>query len=350
MDTTPTLPTSGPVDTLSQQEDAFRSSIDIIDYNKEHIKAQRVASDKMHLERLPNIPAGCIRWINIDGHDGEEMLLAIGQAFGIHPLVLKSIADDKQRAMIEGYAGYLYIVTKMAWFAGEDFVIERMNLILGPHYVITFCQRSNDVFEVIRRRLASNGSNVCEYGADYLLYLMLDAIVEDYFDVLERMEDQIDELEEKVMESTEQTHLIEIQEVKKNLIRLHKQIWPVRDITSVISKESAGLILPDTAPYFRDVYNHAVQAIDSTETCRDLLSELADTHMNNTSYRLNEIMKVLTIISTIFIPLSFIVGVYGMNFRFMPELSWRWGYLVVLGVMLLIALVMIAYFKRKKWF
>jgi len=337
--------------TTANSKERFRCFFDIIDYNEDVFKKQRFADDDVsNLKALSDVPDGCVRWMNVDGDCSEELLMDIGKAFHIHPLVLKNILNDNQRAMIEGYRNYLYIVTKMAWFSGADFVIGRMNLILGKNYVITFCEKSNDVFQVIRHRLSSNGSNVREYGADYLLYLMLDAIVEDYFDVLERIEDQIDDLEEKVMESTDQAHLIQIQDVKKNLIRLHKQIWPVRDITSVIGKESAGLILPDTEPYFRDVYNHAVQAIDSTETCRDLLSELVDTHMNNTSYRLNEIMKVLTIISTIFIPLSFIVGVYGMNFQFMPELTWRWGYLVVLGIMLLIALVMIYYFKRKKWF
>ncbi|MFR1802154.1 MAG: magnesium/cobalt transporter CorA [Faecalispora jeddahensis] len=205
------------------------------------------------------------------------------------------------------------------------------------------------MFESIRRRIQAD-ARVRSMGADHLVYLLLDAIVDGYFDVLETIGGQIDDLEDSIMEQTTKQHLLQIRAIKKNLLRVNRHIWPLRNVASLMDKESSELIHPETEPYLRDVYNHIVQAIDSTETYRDLLSGLADLHFSNISYRMNEIMKVLTIISTIFIPLTFIVGVYGMNFKYMPELNQTWGYPVVWAVMVAVSIVMILFFKKKKWF
>ena len=237
----------------------------------------------------------------------------------------------------------------MIYYADGQLVIEHINLILGGNYVITVGEKAGDVFGGIRNLLPNEESYARLAGADYLAYLLLDAVVEGYFDVLDVLDQKISGLEDKVMAATSQEHLKEIQNIKKDLLLVNKNIRPLRDVISVIEKPSPAFIRSSTEPYLRDVYNHIVEAIDSTETSRDLLSSLADLHMSNTSYKLNEIMKVLTIISTIFIPLTFIVGVYGMNFRYMPELEFRHGYAVTWGVMVGITCCMILFFKKKKW-
>jgi len=322
--------------------------IEVIEYNSAAYQAYtRDIADTEHIKALAKIPENSVRWINIDGVHSEA---ALGDAFGIHPLVIHNISNLKQRAKIEEYPGYLHIVAKMLYFSNDELIVEHINFILGANYVITFGEMKGDVFGSIRSHIATEGAQVRNYGADYLMYLMLDALVESYFAVLETFKEKIDALEDRVMAKTAQEHLQEIRQIKKELIKVSKCIWPLRDVASLLGRETLSLIHPSTEPYLKDIYNHIVQAIDTTETCRDLLSGLADLHISNTSYKLNEIMKVLTIISTIFIPLTFIVGVYGMNFLYMPELQFRWGYAIIWVVMLAIAACMICYFKKKKWF
>ncbi len=326
-------------------------AIEVIEYDSEHCKTYQV--DCAHIDEfkeLAVIPEKRVRWINADGQHTVEMLEALCNAFHIHPLVIHNILNKEQRAKIEVYPNFLYIVVKMIYFSGEEMVVEHVSFLLGANYVITIGELKGDVFDTIRGWIDLKGAHVRSSGADYLIYLLLDAIVEGYFDVLEVLNEKIDALEEKVMAETSQEHLNTIREIKKSLLRVNRYIWPLRDVASLMGKESTPLISSSTEPYLRDVYNHIVQAIDSTETSRELLSSLTDLHISNTSYKLNEIMKVLTIISTIFIPLTFIAGVYGMNFDYMPELVQPWGYGVIWLVMILIAGCMVYYFKKKKWF
>ena len=325
-------------------------SMEIFDYNTEacNISTWDFLPDS-RLDSLADIPENSVRWINVDGPCSDTFLQEMGGNFQIHPIVIHNICSRDQRAKVEEYSNFLSIVTKMVYFADGLLVIEHTNILLGPNYVLTFGERKGDVFQGIRRRIQSY-DRVRSLGADYLAYLLLDAIVDGYFDVLETIGAQIDDLEDDIMEKTTQEHLLQIRAIKKNLLLLNRNIWPLRNVTSLLDKESGKLIGPGTEPYMRDVYNHIIQAIDSTEAYRDLLSGLADLHFSNISYRMNEIMKVLTIISTIFIPLTFIVGVYGMNFKYMPELSLRWGYAAVWGVMAAISAAMFVYFRRKKWF
>ncbi len=336
------------------REGEARGMMEVIDYGIEAHRAYALdLADKKRLKALAKIPENTVRWMNVDGGCSEAALAALGEAFGIHPLVIENIANVNQRAKVEEYPGCLHIVAKMLYLSNPDedeLVTEHMNFVLGPNYVMTFGQTEGDVFGEIRCRLAIEGTQVRGNGADYLLYQMLDALVEGYFDVLEAYKEKIDALEDSVMDKIEQEHLQEIRFLKREIIRVSRCIWPLRDVASLLNREAVPLIRPSTEPYLRDVYNHIVQAIDTTETCRDLLSGLADLHISNTSYKLNEIMKVLTIISTIFIPLTFIAGVYGMNFHYMPELTYRWGYAIIWGVMLVVAACMVYYFKKKKWF
>ena len=325
--------------------------IEVIEYSSKANQSYRKdIRNPRHIKALAEIPEDTVRWINIDGGCTEAELAALGHAFRIHPLVMRNISNSNQRAKIEEYRGFLHIIAKMLYFSNGELIVEHMNFILGPDYVITFGETKGDVFDGIRSRIGLEDSQVRNCGADYLMYMMLDALVEGYFTVLETFKEKIDALEDRVMAKTAQEHLEEIRQIKKELIKVSKCIWPLRDVASLLGRETLTLIHPSTEPYLKDVYNHIVQAIDTTETCRDLLSGLADLHISNTSYRLNEIMKVLTIISTIFIPLTFIVGVYGMNFVYMPELRLRWGYAVTWGIMLVISGCMIYYFKKKKWF
>lgn len=326
-------------------------TIEIIEYSPTSYKTyQKNLRDLEHLKALKNIPEHSVRWINVDGVDDENALKALGNSFHIHPLIIQSILSPNERAKIEEYKDSLHVTAKMLYYSKNELVVEQLNLILGPNYVITFGEISGDVFDGIRNHMKAEGSPVRNYGGDYLMYLILDALAESYFDILETLKEQIDSLEDRVMEKTDQDHLLEIRRIKKELMKISKYIWPLRDVASLLGREAMELIRPATEPYLRDVYNRIVQAIDTTEICRDLLSGLADLHLSNTSNRLNEIMKVLTVISTIFIPLTFIAGIYGMNFAYMPELKLPWGYAATWGVMLAIAGCMIYYFKKKKWF
>lgn len=325
--------------------------IDVIEYDAEYSRTYQVSfSHPEEFAALADIPEKRIRWINMDGQYTQDVLDGLCGAFHIHPLVIHNIANKEQRAKIEVYPHFMYIVAKMIYFCGEDMVVEHINFLLGANFVITVGEIKGDVFDTIRGWIDSKGAHVRNSGADYLIYLLLDAVVEGYFDVLEVLNERIDSLEEQVIAETSQEHLTAIRDIKKSLLRLNRYIWPLRDVASLLGKESTPLIAASTEPYLRDVYNHIAQAIDSTETSRELLSSLTDLHISNTSYKLNEIMKVLTIISTIFIPLTFIAGVYGMNFHYMPELTWPWGYGVIWLVMLMIAGCMVYYFKKKKWF
>ncbi|WP_283606692.1 magnesium/cobalt transporter CorA [Faecalispora anaeroviscerum] len=300
------------------------------------------------LNSLADIADGHVRWINVDGPCSEGLLNEIGSVFHIHPLAIHNLRNQFQRAKVEEYDGFLSIVTKMIYFTDDILTVEHTNILLGHNYVLTFGDTKGDVFENIRRRIQAD-MRVRSAGADHLAYLLLDAIVDGYFDALETIGGQIDDLEDSIMEKTTKQHLLQIRTIKKDLLRVNRHIWPLRNVASLMDKESSELIHPETEPYLRDVYNHIVQAIDSTETYRDLLSGLADLHFSNISYRMNEIMKVLTIISTIFIPLTFIVGVYGMNFKYMPELNQPWGYPAIWVVMVAVSIVMLLFFRKKKW-
>lgn len=334
-----------------EQNSAVCTAFDVIEYDARDVQAYTVeAASGEAVKRLSHIPDGRVRWINADGQCAQELLDALGEAFHIHPLVIKNIQNLTQRAKIEVYPDVLYIVAKMIYFLDGELVVEHVSFLLGERFVITLGETKGDVFDAIRGWIHSEGAHVRKNGSDYLMYLLLDAIAEGYFDVLETLNERIDDLEERVVADTSQEHLQTIRDIKKSLLLVNRCIWPLRDVASLLGKESMLLIRPATEPYLRDVYNHIVQAIDSTETSRELLSSLTDLHISNTSYKLNEIMKVLTIISTIFIPLTFIAGVYGMNFHYMPELSWPLGYGLVWLVMLAIAGCMVYYFKRKKWF
>jgi magnesium transporter len=226
---------------------------------------------------------------------------------------------------------------------------EQVSMVLGGNYLVTFQERKKDVFDPIRKRLIETGGRINKQGADYLAYSLIDAIVDHYFIVLENLGEQIEFLEEELVTDPDPETLQSIHELKRELIFLRKSVWPLREVISALERGDSPLLQPTTLIYLRDVYDHTIQIIETVETFRDIVSGMLDIYLSSVSNRMNEVMKVLTIIATLFIPLSFIVGVYGMNFKYMPLLGWKWGYLAVWVVILLVVVGMLIYFRRKKW-
>jgi magnesium transporter len=225
-----------------------------------------------------------------------------------------------------------------------------VSIIFGKHYVISLQERPLEIYEPIRNRIKNDKSKIRNNGSDYLAYLLVDSIIDNYFSVLEKIGEKIEHVENKLVSNPTQKTLKTIYDLKRNMLYMRKSTWPLREIISRLERGEISLISDSTRPYIRDIYDHIIQVIDTIETFRDMLSGMVDIYLSSMSHRLNEVMKILTIISTIFIPITFIASIYGMNFRFMPEISWKWGYLVVWAIILFIIIYMIIYFKRKKWF
>jgi len=293
-----------------------------------------------------------VTWINIEGVHQIDLLEQFGAVFGLHPLVLEDIANTGQRPKVEDYGGYLYIVLRMLSLhaARQEVMGEQASLIVGPNFVISFQEGiAGDVFDPIRERLRTAKGRMRRESADYLVYSLIDAIVDGYFVLLEKLGEQIEVLDERMLANRAGEVARTIHLLKREMIWLRKAVWPLREMINSLQRAETPLIRASTGVYLKDVYDHTIEVIDTVETYRDVLSGMLENHLSLLTTRLNEVMKVLTVISTIFIPLTFLTGIYGMNFRFMPELAWRWGYPLVLLGMAGIAVALYAYFRRKKW-
>jgi len=292
-----------------------------------------------------------VTWINVAGLHQIEVLEKLNECFGLHPLVLEDILNTTQRPKIEDFGEYIYIVLKMLYLPGpgQEAVTEQVSLILGPNYLISFQESAGDVFDPIRERIRNGKGRIRKLGADYLAHALLDAIVDHYFIILEKLGEDVEDLEETLTNNPTPRTMQAIHQLKRKMIFLRKSVWPLREVVGSLERGESPLIQQSTGIYLRDIYDHIIQVIDNIETFRDMLSGMIDIYLSSISNRMNEIMKVLTIIATIFIPLTFIVGLYGMNFKYMPELEWHWGYPLVLLLMLGVAVFMLFYFKRKKW-
>jgi magnesium transporter len=291
-----------------------------------------------------------VTWINIDGIRDQKLVESVLKPFDIHPLIIEDILLTGQRPKIEAYDKYAYLVVKMVYYVENELVFEQLSILFNQETVITIGEKKGDVFDLIRKHLEVSGNTLRNNASDHLVYAILDAIVDASFDVLEVLGDHIDEKEEELLEKPNIALLSDLRQYKRDLLYMHKAIWPLREVLSRMMHQEIKEVKEQTVPYLRDVNDHVYQCIDSIETYRELLSGMMDLYLSSISNRLNEIMKVLTIISTIFIPLTFLAGLYGMNFKYMPELSWIYGYPMVLIVMVFIAIAMVLYFKRKKWF
>ena len=294
---------------------------------------------------------GGVLWVDVSGIHDPDIIGRIGATFHLHPLLLEDVLNAHQRPKLEDHGEHLYLVLRML-LAGSDHAVEmqQISVVLGTGYVITFQERARDSFGPVRRRLTEAGSRLRQQGADFLAYTLVDTIVDNYFAVLEQIGDRIENLEDVVIASPDRDALAAIYDVKSSLGELRRAIWPLRDALSALSRGDSLRVAAETLPYLRDVADHAIRALDTIETYRDTTATLVDMYMSSVSNRLNEVMRVLTVIATLFIPLTFIVGVYGMNFTHMPELQWRWGYAVVWGVMVTMVLGLLAFFRRRGWF
>ena len=330
------------------EKKAEKVRISLFDYDESSYEEKEVARIE---ECFPFKDKPTVTWINIDGLHQPEIIEKIGKHFDLHPLILEDILNTGQRPKIEDFENCIFVVLKMIYFDGEaeETRIEHVSLILGGNFVISFQERVGDVFNPIRERLRKGKGRIRKAGADYLIYTLIDAIVDSYYSILERVGEKVENLEDIVVANPTPESLQTIHNLKREMIFLRRSVWPLREVISGLSRVESSLVQEATGIYLRDVYDHTIQVIDTIETFRDMLSGLHDTYLSSISNRMNEIMKVLTIFAAIFIPLTFIAGIYGMNFSYMPELGWHWGYIAVLGVMLTVGISMLLYFRRKKW-
>jgi magnesium transporter len=324
-----------------------KSKITLIRYDETFFEEKEISSIKdFHIEKDNKI----ITWLNIDGLQDIKLFEDIGALFNLHPLVLEDILNTDQRPKMEDYGDYIYLVLRN--FHGQengDLLSDQVSIILGKSFILSFQEKESGLFDSIKDKMSKNKGRIRKEGTDYLAHAIIDNIVDNYFIVLDNLEEKIEDLEDDLVKKASPSTLDAIHILKRELILLRKSLWPLREAVSSLERSDSPLINKSTIVYFKDIYDHTMAIIDTVETFRDMLSGMLDIYLSTISNRLNEVMKVLTIIATIFMPLTFIAGVYGMNFKYMPELEFRWGYFCVLGIMLVIALLMVRYFKKKKW-
>jgi len=292
-----------------------------------------------------------VTWVNVHGVHEVEILEKFGNCFGVHPLVMEDILNTDQRPKIENYGEDLFIVLKMLSYDEKkgEISAEQVSLVLRSNAVLSFTEKEKGAFTPIQERLRSGKGRLRKMGADYLAYTLLDNIVDHYFAILEKLSEKIEELEEKLVTNPTTLILQKIQNLKREMIFLRKWVWPLREVISSLERGESSWIQEGTRFYLRDVYDHTIQVMDTVETFREVLSGMMDIYLSSINNRMNAVMKVLTIIATIFMPLTFLAGVYGMNFKHMPELEWQWSYPLLWVFMILIALFMLISFRKKRW-
>ena len=291
-------------------------------------------------------------WTDVDGIHDKDVIEKAGRIYNIHPLTLEDIMNSEHRPKIEYHEDYIFVILKMLTYNEEEEKIEKeqVSLVFGEDFLVSFQEKTGDVFGPVRKLLREKNYNrIKKENTDYLAYALLDSIVDNYYYILEKTGEKIEYLEDEIFEGDSRDIMNEIHELKKMMLVFRKSVWPLRELMSSFLKNESPVIREQTIPFLRDLYDHVVQIIETVEISRDNLSNLIELNISRNSIKMNETMKVLTIIATIFIPLTFIAGVYGMNFVYMPELEWKAGYPLVMGIMLVLALFMIYYFKKKKW-
>ncbi|HOI44865.1 MAG TPA: magnesium/cobalt transporter CorA [Candidatus Aminicenantes bacterium] len=330
------------------EEKTGKPQITVIDYDGDAFLENKVPNVE---DCFPFKDTATVTWINIDGVHDTGVMEKIGSRFDLHSLILEDIMTTIQRPKMEDLGDLLYIVLRMIDFDGEkrEIVTEQVSLVLGSNFVLSFLEDPGDVFDPVRERIRKGKGRIRKMGADYLAYALVDTIVDNYFAVLEKLGENIEAVEEELVADPRKETLHEIHTLKREMISLRKSVWPLREAVSGLLRGDSALVRDGTRIFLRDVYDHTIQVIDNVETYRDMLSGMLETYLSSVSNRMNEVMKVLTVIATIFIPLTFIAGIYGMNFQHMPELKWRYGYFIIWGIMALIAGFMLVQFKKKKW-
>jgi len=340
--------------TLTRPEagQTFPLTIRVIDYDAEHFDdaGEVDAADcRTYLERPT------VTWIHVQGTAEPNVLYELGRQFDLHPLALEDIVNSGQRPKVENYPNQYFVITALPVQRDRGIEVEQVSLFLGDHYVVSFHPGGIDPFEPVRKRLRNGAGRIRARDAGYLLYSLLDLVIDQGFPALEFFGDQIEDVEDDLLQSPDKATLARIHELKRNLLLLRRMLWPQREVLNTLMRESTPLIASETELYLRDCYDHTIQIMDLLETYRDMISGMVDVYLSSISNRLNEVMRVLTVIATVFIPPSFIAAVYGMNFDRhspwnMPELGWKYGYLFSWAVMIAMIVGMLIYFKRKKWF
>lgn len=290
-------------------------------------------------------------WINVDGIHEVEIIEKLGKEFGIHPLVLEDVLNTNQRPKVEDYGQYIFVVLRMISYDEQSQAIksEQVSLVLGTDFLISFQEVVGDVFDEIRQRIRQDKGRIRKMPIDYLAYCLTDAVVDNYFSILEKLGDRIESLQERLVSQPNEQIIQHIYETKRELALVRRSVWPLREAIGGLQRTESPLIKEATGIYLRDIHDHTIQVIDTVESLRDMVAGMVDIYLSTLSNRMNAVMKVLTIIATIFIPLTFIAGIYGMNFQYMPELQWPWAYPATLLLMAAVAVTMLFYFRRKRW-
>ena len=336
--------------TLIIEPDAKPSRIILIDYDEDNaVRKVDITPNAC----APYIGTNTVSWMDIQGLGSETVLKQVGEIFNLHPLLLEDVVNVPQRPKLEDYNNQLLVISQMVRLKEDEsgFDTEQVSFVLGKRYLLSFQEEElQDCFEIVRDRIRTSQGRVRKSGADYLTYLLLDTIIDGYFPVVEHYEDRIEALEDVIISNPDRDTMQEIYDVRRELLALRRLIWPMRNVLHLLMRDHHGIVSDEVQIYFRDSYDHVIQILEIIEAYRELAASLMDVYMSTMGNKLNEIMKFLTVISTIFIPLTFIVGVYGMNFENMPELKGEWSYFLVWLVMLAVAGGLIFYFWRKGWF
>jgi magnesium transporter len=327
---------------------AEKTKFTLINYDREQLQEKEFAAIDESFSYKDTPP---VTWINIDGLHEIDIIEKIGHHFDIHPLTLEDIVNTGQRPKAEDYDDYVFIVFKMLFYddAKMHITSEQVSIILGAHYLISFQEKEGDVFNFVRERIRKAKGRIRKSGPDYLTYALIDATVDHYFFILEKVGEKLEQIEEELLENPQPRTLQSIHSLKREMIYFRKQVWPIRELLNHLMHEESQLIQESSHIFFRDIYDHTIQVIDTIESMRDVLTGMLDLYLSTLSNKMNEVMKVLTIMATIFIPLTFVAGIYGMNFKFMPELEWKWSYPVLWGVLVAIFVSMLFWFRRKRW-
>ena len=322
--------------------------ISLIDYSENKVEEKELKNIE---ECFPFKKKPTTTWINIDGLHDVGVIEKIGNYFEIHPLILEDILNTDQRPKMEDFDKFIFFVIKMLYVDEKTKEIhsEQVSLILGKNFVISFQESIGDVFDSVRGRIRSGKTRIRKRGPDYLAYALFDAVVDNYFSILEIIGERIETMEEDLVTNPEPKTLQKIYNLKREMIYIRKSVWPLREVLNNLLREESKIIKDPTHVYLRDLYDHTIQVIDTVETFRDLISGMLDIYMSSVSNKMNEVMKVLTIFAAVFIPLTFIAGVYGMNFHYMPELSIKWAYPAVWIIIIIVSVSLLAFFKHKKW-
>lgn len=334
-------------DTHSPEEKREEVKITVIKYDVDYFE-EHVVSD--FEDCIPFLEDPHLTWINVDGHPSHALLESMRDYFKLHPLLVEDISTE-QRPKLEPYDSVLYIVVRSLYYNPEKILVdnEQVSLIVGERFLISFQEREHHISTYIKERIRSRKNRLKNLGSDYLMYTFIDVIVDNYFIVLEKIAESVDSMEEELISTTDSQILREIHLLKREIIIMRKSIWPLREVISKLHRDDYGWISPNITLYLRDLYDHTIQVVDTIETFRDMISGTLDLYLSNIGHKTNEIMKLLALAATIFAPLTFLTGIWGMNFKNMPELNWVWGYPASLGLMFVVIGIMVYYFKRKNW-